>query len=257
MEIDIKVVNRFAGLLKDSYEESKKIKNRNIANKELNDIVTDVDVFMENKIVEAIKMWYPNTSIISEECGEINKNSEYEWLIDPIDGTINFAAGIPLFSTSIALQKNGETIFGIIVDYSLDDIYYCIKGKGAFCNGEPIHVSNCRELKNSIVSFCLTSHYNDEHIKEVLHIEEKLASKVRGLRLIVSSAIELCWCASGKIDGLFNVKPTRGLSSAAGKLLVQEAGGKVTNLLGNEQKKIDTMLITNGLIHEEIVRSIS
>ena len=84
-------------------------------------------------------------------------------------------------------------------------------------------------------------------------MEEKLASKVRGLRLVVSGAIELCWCASGKIDGVINVKPSVGLSSAAGKLFVKEAGGKVTNLKGNRRNKIDTLLVNNGKIHNELV----
>lgn len=211
---------------------------------------------MENKIVAAIKEWFPDHSIYAEEGGEDNRNSEYEWLIDPIDGTINFAADIPLFATSIALRKNRESIMGIIFDWSQDDVYYCIKDKGAFCNGKPIHVSECDKLNNSIISFCLTSHYNEKHIKEVLDIEGKLASKVRGLRLIVSAAIELAWCASGKIDGCLNVKPSVGLSSAAGKLLVQEAGGKVSNLQGNPRENIDTMLVTNGNIHNEIVSAI-
>ena len=210
----------------------------NIKNKELNDIVTDVDIFMENKIVTAIKGWFPNHSIYAEESGDFNKESEYEWLIDPIDGTINFASDIPLFATSVALRKNGDTILGIIVDYSQDDVYYCIKGQGAFCNGKSIRVSECDKLNNSIISFCLTSHYNEKHIKDVLDIEEKLASKVRGLRLIVSAAIELAWCASGK-------------------LLVQEAGGKVTNLQVNIRENIDTMLVTNGKVHNEIVSVIN
>jgi len=102
----------------------------------------------------------------------------------------------------------------------------------------------------------LTSHYNEEHIQNVLKVEEKLASKVRGLRLLVSGAIELCWCAAGKIDGVLNVKPSVGVSSAAGKLFVQEAGGKVTNLQGKERMKVDTMLVTNGKIHDELVKAI-
>lgn len=257
MEINFNFIDKLIELVKKTYNEVKEIKNKNVVNKELNDIVTDVDIFMENKIVAAIKEWFPNHSIYAEESGEVNSNSEYEWLIDPIDGTINFAAGIPLFSTSIALRKNKDTVLGIIVDYSQNDVYYCIKGQGAFCNGRPIHVSECNKLSNSTISFCLTSHYNDKHIKDVLNIEEKLASKVRGLRLIVSSAIELAWCASGKTEGCLNVKPSIGLSSAAGKLLVQEAGGKVTNLQGNRRENIDTMLVTNGNIHDEIVSVIN
>lgn len=257
MEIDFNLINKLIDVIKKAYNEAKEIKNKNIQNKELNDIVTDVDIFMENKIVTKIKEWFPSHSIYAEESGNDNKNSEYEWLIDPIDGTINFASGIPLFATSVALRKNGEAILGIIVDYSQDDVYYCIKGQGAFCNGNPIHVSECDKLNNSIISFCLTSHYNNKHIKDVLTIEERLAPKVRGLRLIVSAAIELAWCASGKTDGCLNVKPSIGLSSAAGKLLVQEAGGMVTNLQGKMRENIDTMLVTNGKIHNEIVEIIN
>lgn len=256
MEIDFNLIDKIIELVKKAYNEAKEIKNKNVKSKDLNDIVTDVDIFMENKIVTAIKEWFPDHSIYAEESGEDNRNSEYEWLIDPIDGTINFASGIPLFATSIALRKNRETIMGIIFDWSQDAVYFCIKDKGAFCNDRPIHVSECDKLNNSIISFCLTSHYNEKHIKEVLDVEGKLASKVRGLRLIVSAAIELAWCASGKIDGCLNIKPSIGLSSAAGKLLVQEAGGKVTNLQGNPRENIDTMLVTNGNIHDEIVLAI-
>lgn len=257
MEITLDFIDELIRFVKNAYNNSKNITNKNVKNKELNDIVTDVDIYMEEQIVSFITEHFPEHTIYSEEVGEINKENEYEWLIDPIDGTINFANGIPLFATSIALRKKDTTIFGIIFDYAQNDVYYCIKGKGSFCNDRQIFVSNCNKLKDSIVSFCLTSHYNEEHIKEVIKIEEKLASKVRGLRLIVSAAIELAWCASGKIDGCLNVKPSMGLSSCAGKLLVQEAGGKVTNLDGEQRKNIDTMLVTNGCIHDDLISAIS
>lgn len=252
MNIDFNLVKELKELILDSYEKALKL-DKNVRNKELNDIVTDVDIFMETKIIEKIREWFPKHSIYSEEKGEIIGNSDYVWFIDPIDGTINFAAKIPLFSTSIALKKNDETIFGLVIDYSQNDVYYAFEGKGAYCNGERLEVSNNDKLNNSILSFCLTSHYNDEQIKDVLNVENKLASKVRGLRLVVSGAIELCWCASGKIDGVINVKPSVGLSSAAGKLFVKEAGGKITNLNGNKRSKIDTLLVTNGKIHNELV----
>lgn len=252
MKIDFNLIEELKKIVLDSYEEALKL-NKNVKNKELNDIVTDIDIFMENEIINKIKEWFPEHSIYSEERGEVQGNSEYTWFIDPIDGTINFAAGIPLYSTSIALQKNNETIFGFVIDYNQNDVYYAFKGKGAYCNGEKLKVSDNDKLNNSILSFCLTSHYNNEHIKEVLKVEEKLASKVRGLRLVVSGAIELCWCASGKIDGVINVKPSIGLSSAAGKLFVKEAGGEITNLQGNKREKVDTLLVTNGKVHNQIV----
>ena len=252
MNIDFNLVKELKELILESYEEALKL-DKNVRNKELNDIVTDVDIFMETKIIEKIREWFPEHSIYSEEKGQIIGNSDYVWYIDPIDGTINFAAGIPLFSTSIALKKSDKTIFGLVIDYNQNDTYYAFEGQGAYCNGERLKVSNNENLNDSILSFCLTSHYNDEHIKDILRVEEKLASKVRGLRLVVSGAIELCWCASGKIDGVINVKPSIGLSSAAGKLFVKEAGGKITNLSGNERNKIDTLLVTNGKIHNDLV----
>ena len=256
MQLNFDLIQELIETVKKAYKNSNKLKEKNIKNKELNDIVTDMDLYMENEITLFISNKFPQHSIYSEEIGEDNKQSEYQWLIDPIDGTINFASGIPLFATSIALRKEGDTIFGIIFDWNQDDVYYCLKGQGAFCNDKPIHVSKTNALKNSVISFCLTSHYNEEHIKKVLNVEEKLASKVRGLRLIVTAAIELAWCASGKIDGCLNVKPSIGLSSAAGKLLVQEAGGMVTNLEGEKRKNIDTMLVTNGYIHDELLSAI-
>lgn len=255
MNIDIKLVEELKNVILTSYNEATKL-DKNIKNKELNDIVTDVDIYMETKIIEKIREWFPEHSIYSEEKGEIVGNSDYVWFIDPIDGTINFAAGIPLFSTSIALKKNNETIFGLVIDYDQNDVYYAFEGKGAFCNNERLKVSKNEKLSNSILSFCLTSHYNDKHIRDILMVEESLAPKVRGLRLVVSGAIELCWCASGKIDGVINVKPSIGLSSAAGKLFVKEAGGKITNLKGNERNKVDTLLVTNGKIHDEVVSNL-
>lgn len=256
MEFEFDLLDEFVEKIKEAYKKVSELKLK-VKNKELNDIVTDADVFMEKEIISIIKSKFPDHSIYGEESGENKCNIEYEWLIDPIDGTINFASNIPLFATTIALRKNQETILGIIIDWSQNDVYECIKGKGAYCNKKPIKVSDTNTLNNSVISFCLTSHYNEEHINKVLEIEKILASKVRGLRLIVTAAIELAWCATGKIDGCFNVKPSIGLSSSAGKLLVEEAGGKVTNLQGNRRNNIDTMLVTNGLIHNEIVTEIN
>ena len=110
MNIDFDLIKDLKEKILEIYENSKKIKNINIENKEGNDIVTAIDLYMEKNIIKVIKEMFPEHSIYSEECGEERNESEYEWLIDPIDGTINFAAGIPLFSTSIALKKNDETI---------------------------------------------------------------------------------------------------------------------------------------------------
>jgi myo-inositol-1(or 4)-monophosphatase len=257
MNIDKEFVEILKDLVVTLYNEAKEINNLNVVNKELNDIVTDIDLYMEKGIVKKLQEWFPEYSIYSEEMGECNKKGEYEWFIDPIDGTINFVSGLPLFTTTMALNKNGETIFGFIYDYTRNDLYYAIKGEGAYCNGEKISVSSTENLSDSIISFLLTSHFNDERIAQTLEVEKNLANKVRGLRLIVSASIELAWCATGKIEGCINVKPSIGLGSAAGKLMVTEAGGQVTNIKGNKRRKIDTMLVSNGKIHKELVNALN
>lgn len=254
--LGFKLLDELAKVTIKAYEESKCLKNK-INYKELNDIVTATDSYIENKVIEFIKFNFPEHSIYSEEGGSKDLiNSKYKWLIDPIDGTINFAADLPLFTSSIALMSDKQIILGLIIDYSRNDIYSCIKGKGAYLNGEKISVSDCDRLNDSIVSFCLTSHYSYKYIIDTIKVEERLAPHVRGLRLIVSTALELAWCACGKIDGVLNVKPSIGLSSAAGKLLVKEAGGYVTNLQGKKRKDVDTMLVTNGKIHNQIIEKI-
>ncbi len=244
-------------IVRKAYKKSCKIKENKVENKELNDIVTLVDKTMENEITEQLSRLYPTHSFYGEEFGEKVNSSEYEWLIDPIDGTINFAAGVPLYGTSVALRKNKETILGIMFDWENNDIYHAIKGKGAFKNKEKLQVSSRKNLNECVVSFCLTSHYEQKHIDEVLNIVRKLASKVRGLRLIVCATTELAWLASGKTDAMLNVKPSIGLSSCAGKLIVAEAGGKITNLKGKVREDKDTLLVTNSIIHDEILKVIS
>ncbi len=255
--LDLNSVYKFVvKIAKKAYKNARKIKQNLIENKELNDIVTSVDKVMEREIVDNLAKLFPTHSFYGEEYGQSNNASEYDWLIDPIDGTINFAAGIPLYGTSIALRKDKETIFGVIFDWENRDIYHAVKGQGAFKNQEKLQVSSRQNLNECIVSYCLTSHYEQKHIDAVLAVVKKLAAKVRGLRLIVCSTTELAWLASGKTDAMLNVKPSIGLSSCAGKLIVAEAGGKITNLQGNPQTDKDTMLISNGKIHNEILKAI-
>lgn len=248
-------LKRVIKITKAAYKKALKLKHENtIEKKELNDIVSVIDKEMEKDMVGFLSFYYPTHSFIGEEFGEKINNSEFDWLIDPIDGTINFVSGIPLYGTSVALRKNKETILGVIFDWENNDIYYAIKGKGAFKNKEKLNVSKNHLLKDSIITFCLTSHYNETHTSQIINVIEKLSPNVRGLRLIVCSTTELAWLASGKTDGMVNIKPSIGLSSCAGKLIVQEAGGKVSNIEGQPRKEKDTLLITNGLIHNEIIK---
>lgn len=159
-----------------------------------------------------------------------------------------------IFGIVAALQKNGETILGVTVLPEQKEVYSEIKGKGAFCNDKKLEVSARKELKECIATICLTSHYNDEHTAKAIEVIKKLSPEMRGVRIIVSSSAELCWLAGGKTDAVINIKPSVGLSSCAGKLFVTEAGGIVTNISGTKREQIDTMLCSNGLIHEKLVK---
>ena len=245
-----------------AYALSKELcRNNKIQGKELRDIVTDVDLFMEAKIIETLKRSYPNHYFSAEEAGEAtvgNLNSDYyEWVIDPIDGTINYVAGLPFFTTSVCLRHKDELVLGAIIHHETGDMYTAIKGRGAFMNGNPIRVSQKRSVEESILSFMLTSHYNEAETNWILDIVRKLSLNVRGLRLLVSQAYELALIASGKMDGTVCIK-SRGFSSSAGSLIVQEAGGIVSDIYGSERTKASSsLLVSNGSLHEELIEIIN
>lgn len=232
---------------------------KEISWKEQRDIVTNTDIFVEKRMIEKLKTRFPTHFFSSEEAGDaiINGNIQdvYEWVIDPIDGTINFASGLPWYSTSICLKHNGELVVGIVYIHSTGDLYTAILNGGAFCNEKPIHVSDTGKLADSVLSFMLTSHYDERQTDYILGIVRNLSLRTRGLRLLVSQAYELCLIASGKLDGTVCIK-SRGFSSSAGALIVQEAGGNVTTIDGGKRDRTATsLLVSNGIIHTELVRA--
>ena len=248
-------LRRAIQVTKEAYARAKRHKNvvEGVQGKEGRDIVSEVDKFMERELVKGLKRFYPNHTFIGEEFGTQNQHGgEYEWKIDPIDGTINFVAGLPLFSTTLALRRKKETVMGVVFDWTNKDIYWAIKGKGAFRNRKKLQVSNETDIKNAVVTVNLTSHYNEKHTKDTLEIISRLASKTRGVRVVVSGAIELAWLASGKTDAKIKVKPSDGIGCTAGRLLVTEAGGCVTSLQGEALQPVDNHLASNGKIHEQV-----
>ena len=237
---------------------SLKIENE-ISIKEGRDIVTTSDIFIETELIKKLKQLYPNHYFSSEEKGEAlidNSISDvFEWVIDPIDGTINYAAGLPWFSTSICLKHNDVLVVGIVYLHETKKIYSAVLGQGSYCDDQPIHVSETKTLDKAILSFMLTSHYDEAQTDYILGIVRNLSLKTRGLRLLVSQAYELCLIAEGKLDGTVCIK-SRGFSSSAGSLIVQEAGGKVSTIDGGERtSKATSLLVSNGIIHDELVKA--
>ncbi|MBC7552696.1 MAG: inositol monophosphatase [Taibaiella sp.] len=228
-----------------------------IDNKEgINNLVTEVDKLSEDKIIEIIREYYPGHSIISEEVGELIQDSEYQWIIDPIDGTVNFAHGIPICCVSIALKHKDDLLLGAVFNPMMNELFFAEKGKGATLNGIPIAVSGKTDFKKA----CLVTGFPykwPESKEHPIKVFERFIMEGLPIRRLGSAAIDLCWVACGRFDGFWEYN----LSSwdvAAGYLIVQEAGGIITNFEGNPYDVFEReTLATNGLIHAAMLEAIN
>lgn len=218
---------------------------------ELN-LVTETDKASEKLITDFVRKTYPAHGILAEEGSEFNKSAEYLWVIDPLDGTTNFAHGLPIFSVSIGLQKNGETIAGVVYDVMRDIIYSAEKGSGSFENGRKINVSKNNDLNLSVL---VTGFPYDIKENPDKAYERFIAflKQARGIRRLGSAAIDFCYVAAGVFDGFWEVS-LHPWDLCAGKLIVEEAGGIVTDFDGNNidiySKRI---LATNKLVHQQMI----
>lgn len=227
-----------------------------IGNKEgINNLVTEVDTKAETRIIDVIKSYYPQHSIISEEVGELTQHSPFKWIIDPIDGTVNFAHGIPICCVSIGLSYNDEMLLGAVYNPMMNELFFAEKGKGATLNGMPISVSQ----KSNFEKACLVTGFPYKWPKTEEHpirVFERFILQGLPVRRLGSAAIDLCWVACGRFDGFweYNLSPW---DVAAGYLIVSEAGGRVTNFEGDAYSVYDKQtLATNGLIHENMLELI-
>jgi myo-inositol-1(or 4)-monophosphatase len=214
-------------------------------------LVTQIDKAAEVTIIDFIRKKYPSHSILAEESGEVNNNSEYLWVIDPLDGTTNFAHGLPIFSVSIGLQKHNEIIYGVIYDVMQDVVYSTEKGSGAYANSNKIEVNQNDKLSHSLLVTGFPYNIADNP-EGALDKFTTITRVSRGIRRLGSAAIDLCYVANGVFDGFWEVH-LQPWDMCAGILLVEEAGGVVSGFKG---EKIDIftkkILATNGKIHEEL-----
>jgi myo-inositol-1(or 4)-monophosphatase len=224
-----------------------------ISHKEgVNNLVTEADHAAEKAIIEVIKSKFPGHYILTEESGKLIQDSEYKWIVDPIDGTVNFAHGIPICCVSIGLEKNGQIIMGAVYNPNLDEFFFAEKGKGATLNDTAIHVSEQTE----VISAMLVTGFPYTYINMAngpLEIFERFIRKGVPVRRLGSAAIDLCWVAAGRFDGFYELK-LEPWDSAAGYLIVEEAGGKVTDFNGEKYSVYQhRILATNGKIHDEML----
>lgn len=228
-----------------------------ITNKEgVNNLVTEADHASEKAILEVIHSAFPDHQVLAEETGEILQDSAYKWIIDPIDGTVNFAHGIPLNCVSIAVEKDREIVLAAVFNPHLDEFFFAEKGKGARLNEQPIRVSG----ENKTLNACLVTGFPYTYINipnGPLEVFERLIRKGVPVRRLGSAAIDLCWVAAGRFDGFYEHK-LEPWDSAAGFLIVEEAGGRVTDFDGNKFSVYQhRVLATNGRIHDEMLEVIN
>ena len=232
-------------------------KNLQVSNKEgINNLVTEADHASDKAIIDTIKETFPDHFILSEETGSSETGSEYKWIIDPIDGTVNYAHGIPICCVSIGLEKEGKMLMGAVYNPFMKEFYFAEKGKGATLNGEVIKVSG----ETEVIRACLVTGFPYTYLDTPngpLECFERFIRKGIPVRRLGSAALDLCWVAAGRFDGFYEHK-LNAWDSAAGFLIVEEAGGKVTDYKGNEYSPYQPhILATNGKIHGEMLNWIN
>jgi myo-inositol-1(or 4)-monophosphatase len=203
-----------------------------IATKSTNDFVTEVDQAAEQAIIETLLGAYPGHGMLAEESGRSHgaKDSDYVWIIDPLDGTTNFIHGLPIYAVSIALAFRGQVQQAVVYDPTRNDLFYASKGRGAFMNDRRLRVSKRTRLSDSLVGTGFPFRKGD-NLKRYVQMFEEVMAHCAGLRRPGSAALDLCYVAAGHYDGFFET----GLSPwdvAAGSLLVSEAGGLIGNFTG-------------------------
>jgi myo-inositol-1(or 4)-monophosphatase len=225
-----------------------------VERKSTTQLVTEADRDIEEFLITEIKKRHPEHAVLGEETGE-HQGREYRWLIDPIDGTTSFIHGQPFFSVSIGLEKKDQSILGAVYLPALAELFEAEKNQGAFCNGRKIRVSSRNRLAESVVATslgCRGYTPQNDNLNYFLAVKDRL----RGIRIIGSAAMHMCYVAAGRLDGYWqiNIKP---YDAAAGKFLVTEAGGLCSDFSGNTRNFYREFVATNGKIHHDLIKALA
>jgi myo-inositol-1(or 4)-monophosphatase len=221
-----------------------------------NDPVTDIDVRTEEFLTAELSEAFPDDGIIGEELEETAETSGRRWFIDPIDGTLNFSRGIPMYCVSIALQEGDDSVVGVIYDPNRDELFSARKNGGAYLNGEPMAVSDVDALEESLLVTGFPRSLENVEVDNLMNFAE-LTRASRGVRRLGSAALDLAYVAAGRLDGFWEyyLSPW---DCAAGYLMVAEAGGNVTTVEGDRYTAHEeSVLATNGRIHRDIIERLA
>ena len=235
--------------------EAKKLSTSDIEVKGFNDFVTHVDKEAEQRLISELKKMTPDAGFIAEEDQSLKASSEYNWIIDPIDGTTNFIHSIPVFAISIALSFKDETVLGIVYEINSDECFHAIKGGRAFLNDQVISVSKNEKLSNGLIATGFP--YNDFSLLEpYLSLFKDAMQSSRGIRRLGSAAVDLAYVACGRFDVFYeySLKPW---DIAAGAFIVQQAGGRVTDFRGKSDFIFGQRIIaTNNVLHHDFIKKV-
>ena len=216
------------------------------------DLLTIADTQSEAFILKEITKTFPDHHIIAEESATVENNSDYRWVIDPLDGTTNFVHSLPIFAVSIGLEYKDETIVGVVYNPAADKCFWAEKNGGAFLNGEAIHITSTNTLSNSLLVTGFP-YINDDRWRKGFDLFKTLYGKTQGVRRLGAAALDFCFVAMGRFEGFweFGLQPW---DVCAGALIVKEAGGKVSDW-GNSPMPFsgNRILATNGHIHKEML----
>lgn len=216
-------------------------------------LVTEADLHSENAVIQTIRQAFPEHQILSEEQGlQKSPTHPIKWIVDPLDGTTNFAHGFPMYNVSIGVEYQGICVLGVVYDPTRNELFLAQQGKGSTLNGTPIHVSATPKLNEALL---VTGFAYDVHTAKDNNLKEFCAFtlRARGMRRTGTAAIDLCYIACGRFDGFWELQ-LNPWDTAAGKVILEEAGGRMTNYAGEPYSIYgDTLIATNGLIHQEMI----
>lgn len=216
----------------------------------INNLVTDVDKASERIIIDKIRSNFPEHAILAEESGEQQSGGRIKWVIDPLDGTTNYAHAFPIFCVSIGIAIDGDMSVGVVYDPTRDEIFHAVKDEGSFLNGNKISVSSTEAVQNSLLATGFP--YNVDGKLVNMEYFKRMIGKSQAVRRAGSAAIDLCYVACGRFDGYWELY-LQPWDTAAGTLIVSEAGGKITKIDGAEYNIYDKeIMATNGKIHLEM-----
>ena len=265
LKIAIEAVKEAGKIQEEKFGENFKIEHKGEIN-----LVTEVDYQCEKVIIDIIKRDYPEHEILTEEAGSVKglppshspltkggqMEGKYKWIIDPLDGTTNYAHSYPCFCASIGLEIDGEIVAGAVYNPMLDELFTSVKGKGAYLNEKRIGVSKIADINKSLLATGFPYDIRDSKENNLNHFCN-FAVRAQAIRRPGSAVLDLCYLAAGRFDGFWELK-LYPWDMAASSLIVKEAGGMITDFKGGEFSIYKgEMLATNGLIHKEMIEILS